>query len=305
METDILLGASVRDPERNLLLPAGTWLTDTVMADLAQRGRARQFPVARFADHATLLRDTLALCQQPPYHHVFDEPLRLQALTETFQRLTCPLPLLEIIADFKGYEPYTYRHMLIVYALSLLLAQELFTDRHSLEQEAMAAPTHDFGKLNVPLPVLIKDEDIDAAEQRQLQHHAAAGYALLSYYLGDPRHPAALIARDHHERRDGSGYPRGIRQDNRVVEVVLVCDIFDALVAARPYRPTAYDVRTALEEITVLAERGEVQTDVVRALVACLRQEHPGFQQVELSHERRGQTPTGNHYRGVRSTKKD
>lgn len=300
METDILLSTPVRDLEKRILLPAGTRLTDAVMADLAQQGRQRQFPTARFAEHGTLLRDTLGLCRQPPYDQVFNDPRRMQELAASFQRLTCPLPLLEITAGFKGYEPYTYRHMLIVYALSLLLAQDLFTDRRSLEQEATAAPTHDFGKFNVPLSVLVKDEDIDATEQDQLRHHAAAGYALLGYYLGDPEHPAAITARDHHERCDGSGYPRGIRLDNRVVEVVLVCDIFDALVAARPYRPKAYDVRTAVEEITVMAERGAVSTEVVQALVSGLRRRHPDVREVELSHERRGQPPEDNHYKGVR-----
>jgi HD-GYP domain-containing protein (c-di-GMP phosphodiesterase class II) len=127
-----------------------------------------------------------------------------------------------------------------------------------------------------------------------LDNHSAAGYVLLSYYLGDPRSLASLVARDHHERKDGSGYPRGIPLRDLLVEVIAVCDVYDALISPRPYRPASYDNRTALEEITGMAERGEIGWDVVKALVACNRSARPHYSESEVSTEKRGVPPPGN-----------
>ena len=133
----------------------------------------------------------------------------------------------------------------------------------------------------------------------QLSHHAAAGYVLLSYFLKDSNHPAAITARDHHERCDGSGYPRGIALRDRVVEIVAVSDVFDALISPRPYRPIAYDLRTALEEVTVLAQKGTISADVVRALISFNRKDQPPYADCVLPQELRGTPPPGNLYRGV------
>ncbi|MBW4055058.1 MAG: hypothetical protein HIU83_06610 [Proteobacteria bacterium] len=134
-----------------------------------------------------------------------------------------------------------------------------------------------------------------------LSHHAAAGYVLLSYFLKDSNHPAAITARDHHERCDGSGYPRGIALRNRNVEIVAVSDVFDALISPRPYRPISYDLRTALDEITVLAVKGAISSDVVRVLISCNRKDQLPYTDCILSQEQRGTPPPGNLYQGVAS----
>lgn len=56
---------------------------------------------------------------------------------------------------------------------------------------------------------------------------------------------------------DGSGKPRGIRLRDRMVEIIVACDVYGALVSPRPYRPVSYDNRTALEEITKMAENNQ------------------------------------------------
>ena len=91
------------------------------------------------------------------------------------------------------------------------------------------------------------------------------------------------MARDHHERRDGSGYPRGIPLEDRHVEVVAVCDIYDALVTPRPYRKGAYDNRAALEELTALAHEGKVSFAIVRQLIAVNRTDRPAAEECVVS----------------------
>ena len=83
---------------------------------------------------------------------------------------------------------------------------------------------------------------------------------------------------------------------DRMVEIVTVSDVYDALISSRPYRPIAYDNRTALEEITAMAERNEIGWNVVRALVARNRKSKPHHSECEVSVEKRGISPPGNVY---------
>jgi HD-GYP domain-containing protein (c-di-GMP phosphodiesterase class II) len=81
-----------------------------------------------------------------------------------------------------------------------------------------------------------------------------------------------------------------------MAEITTVCDIYDALVAQRPYRPISYDNRTALEELTWMAERGEIGWEGVQALVACNRVNKPALSEFQVSFERRGIPPENNLY---------
>jgi len=293
------LSYPVLTPEGQQLLPAGTRLTPSVMAELVQRARRQPLVRQPLLDHGTVAADLARFCDQPPYDRIFADPTRRRELFADMRQAGFPPGLLALLDRFRRDDPYTYRHMLLVFALSLFLAQELGHDRRDMAREAAAAPTHDFGKLCVPATVLQKKTSLTDAEQRQLAHHAAAGYVLLAYHLQDADHPAAVTARDHHERRDGSGYPRGIRLADPLVETVAVADVFDALISGRPYRRQCYNLRTALEELTAQAQRGAFAWAPVLALIsACRRQEGPSGR-CSVSHERRGTPPADNRYRGA------
>ena len=299
MERPLQLCYPVLTLDRRELLPAGTCLTRETMTDLVRSAETERFPGMRFMEYGTISEDLHRYCMQPPYGQMFSDPKRRKEVFQTMHRMEFVQPLLDIYGHFKARDPYTYRHILTVYALSLLLAQDLIEDRRELDREVLAAPNHDFGKLCVPLSVCKKSTPLNELERQLLSHHAAAGYVLLSYYLKDPDHPAAITARDHHERCNGTGYPRGISLQNRIVEIVAVGDVFDALICARPYRPRSYDLRSALEEITGQAESGAINKDVVRALISCNRESHPSYRESEYSREQRGAPPPGNLYSGV------
>jgi HD-GYP domain-containing protein (c-di-GMP phosphodiesterase class II) len=182
----------------------------------------------------------------------------------------------------------------MVFAFSTLLAKDLLPDYKDWIHQAATGPTHDFGKVCVPLEILKKTTPLTRTERSIIEHHTTAGYVLLCYYLGGSHHPAARVARDHHERRDGSGYPRGVSLLDLLVEIISVADIYDALISPRPYRVSSYDNRTALEEITALAKQNKINWDVARALVAHNRKEKPHFSQCDVSYEKRGRPPQGN-----------
>ena len=105
-----------------------------------------------------------------------------------------------------------------------------------------------------------------------------------------------MVARDHHERKDGSGYPFCEQLSDDLVEIVAVSDVYDALISSRVYRPISYDNRSALEEITKMAEQGRIGWPVVRALVAHNRRDKPNPDNISVSLEKRGTPPVGNVY---------
>ncbi len=149
------------------------------------------------------------------------------------------------------------------------------------------------------MTVLKKSTPLSEQERQQLSHHVAAGCVLLSYYLQDPGHPAAITARDHHERRDGSGYPRGIQLENKLVEIVGVSDVFDALITRCPNRAQSYELRTALETLSQQADRGELSKDIVPALIRLNRKDPLSLDDCRFSKELRGTLPAGNQYKGA------
>jgi HD-GYP domain-containing protein (c-di-GMP phosphodiesterase class II) len=158
----------------------------------------------------------------------------------------------------------------------------------------LVGPTHDVGKLTIPFDILQKKTPLTRRERQFLEFHSVAGYVLLSYYLGDQRHPAAHVALNHHERCNGSGYPRGLAAVSPLVEMVAICDVYDALISSRPYRKGDYDNRTALEELCDIAEAGALGRYNVQALIGRNRAGYPAPEEVRLSTERRGNPPESN-----------
>ena len=304
MMNELKLHYPVHAPGGQVLLPALLTLNDAIITELIDACPIEAFHFQKITQHANIAVDLQTLYDSPPYNRIFAGSSRKKALSAHLDRVELPEPLLQIIDYFKTHDRYTYRHILVVFALSMLLAQEFLSDADALQSEAQACITHDLGKFCIPLAVLKKSTLLGQDERCYLEHHSAAGYVLLSYFLKDLHHPAAITARDHHERRDGSGYPRGIALNNPIVEIVAVCDVFDALVASRPYRPTAYDLRTALEEITDMASRGAISWDAAKALISCNRKERPPISKCIVSREKRGAPPEGNLYRGARSRQK-
>ncbi|MFW6138628.1 MAG: HD-GYP domain-containing protein [Spirochaetota bacterium] len=284
----------VQTTHNTQLLPAETILSDETMERLTST--SPQLSTVPFLNYSHVKKDLLKIINMGPYMIIFEDNRKKTAMLDLMEKVNVTPPVLHSLDYFRNADPYTYRHKLIVFVLSTLLAQDILEDREGLFQEVSAGPTHDFGKICVPLRVLRKTTPLTHTERLLLEHHASAGFVLLSYYQGDMNTLAARVARDHHERRDGSGYPTGKKQKELLVEIVAVSDVYDALISPRPYRPTCYDNRTALEEITDMAEQGKLNLEVVKALVAFNRRSKPHHTECTISTDRRGCAPPGNIY---------
>lgn len=288
--------------DKKQLLPAGTELTPEVMEELKEtRGNAGR-ETAPMMDYSSIREDILEYLSRPPYSFICTGPARTLTLLKIMHKVSLPLPLLEGLAYFKKNEAYTYRHMLVVFAISSLLIWELFKEKQDLLMEAAAIPVHDFGKICVPLDILGKNKPLTPGEREQLDFHTLAGYVLLTHYMHDSDGLAARVARDHHKCNNGSASGRsrrGLSFEELMVEVVMVSDIYDALLSPRPFRPVALDNRTALEDICLRGEKGKIDWNVIKALIAVNREENPPYLGCTVSGEMRGVPPADNIYTGT------
>ena len=281
--------------DNKLLLDSGTTLSSEAMESLISECKSL-LVTDSMLKYRDLKQDILSFLKHGPYQTIFANPEKRSEIIKIMEGANLPLPVLESIYYFKRYDSYTYRHILMVFALSTLLSKMLITDKMDMVQEVIAGPTHDIGKTCVPLEVLLKKDPLTTKERNMLEHHSLAGYVLLSYYFQDVQNHSARVARDHHERKDGSGYPSGIRLNDPLVDIIMITDIYDALISQRPYRSAPYDNRTALEEITKMVNENKVNMETVQALIAVNRSGGKHYSDCIISQEKRGTAPVENNY---------
>ena len=130
----------------------------------------------------------------------------------------------------------------------LALAAGLSVDAAELVERASAM--HDVGKIAIPDHILRKPGPLDAEERAVMERHTVIGADLLAGSRSTLVQAAEVIARSHHERWDGTGYPAGLAGEEIPLagRICAICDVFDALVSKRPYK-SAWPVEQALEEI--------------------------------------------------------
>jgi len=280
--------------DNQLLLPAGTVLSTKTLEDLISSSKPTSYQAYPLLEYGMVRHDLLRQISRPPYGLIFSGQEKMAEAMTILEKVHLVIPVLQSLDYFKRNDYHTYCHVLMVFALSALIAGDLLPDYQECINEVSIGPTHDIGKICVPLHILKKDTPLTRAEKSIIDHHTTAGYVLLSYFHKDPKNIAAIVARDHHERKDGSGVPRGMQLTDRMVEIIVVCDVYDALISPRPYRAVSYDNRTALEEITNMAEMNKIGWEVVKSLVAHNREAKPRTSKVKVSSEKRGTAPSLN-----------
>lgn len=145
-------------------------------------------------------------------------------------------------------DPYTTGHSLGVAELSRKIGEKMGLSEKELMGLYISGLLHDIGKSTIPLEILVKPGRLNELEMKLIRLHAQAGYEILKD-IAFPW-PVALVALQHHERLDGSGYPQGLKgyEIIREAKIVAVADIVDAMTHDRPYRP-GYGIEKAKEEL--------------------------------------------------------
>jgi PAS domain S-box-containing protein len=171
-------------------------------------------------------------------------------------------------------DPYTAGHQLRVAGLASAIATEIGLPQDRIDGIRMAGPIHDIGKLSVPVEILSKPKKLTEIEFSLIKEHSQKGYEMLKDV--DSPWPLAQIVYQHHERMDGSGYPRNLKGDEILMEarIMAIADVVESMASHRPYRP-ALGLNAALEEIEI--NKGTLyDADVVDACLRLFREK--GFQ---------------------------
>lgn len=141
------------------------------------------------------------------------------------------------LARLKNVDDYTYMHSVAVCALMVSLARHLGLDDETTRKAGMAGLLHDAGKMKVPLSILDKPGKLTDEEFAIIKNHPRAGYELLAEAKGVDQ-TALDVCLHHHEKIDGSGYPKGLKNDeiSLFAKMGAVCDVYDAITSNRPYK---------------------------------------------------------------------
>ena len=170
------------------------------------------------------------------------------------------------LETLRNHSDYSYQHSVDVAAVGALLGHRAGLSRLELRELALGCLLHDIGKIYIDTAIIDKPGRLSPAEREDVERHPLLGFELVRRMPLSSIYPAH-VAYQHHEKQDGTGYPRGLKGNNRVIrttaeqfdrdrilllaEVAAVADVYSALTADRPYRPAmghdvAHDIMASL-----------------------------------------------------------
>ncbi len=217
------------------------------------------------ADIYLVDRATLVQCN---IRDITDRKQAEEELRQTLERLRKAVgaTIQVLVSAVEARDPYTAGHQIRSAALADTIAAEMGLSQEKIEGIRIAGSIHDIGKLSIPAEILAKPTKLSKSEFLLIKEHARHGYEILK----EVESPWALaeIVYQHHERMDGSGYPRKLKGNEILMEarIMAVADVVESMASYRPYRP-ALGIDVALNEIE--KNRGVLYDDAV--VDACLR----------------------------------
>lgn len=281
-----MLAKPILNDRGGVLLTAGTELTDRYVRHLIERGTghvAIEDPDTDDIEIPDLISDSLRSTATHTVYRVFEAmdsaashlkgktpaeiaaTIRSKDFQKTAQRLVPVDALLSVVdeilnevmdaelltgmAAIKSYDNYTFAHSVEMATAAIMIGRKLRLDRGSLKRLARGCLLHDIGKIFIADSILNKQGKLTDDEMNLMRLHPVYGFELLTAVQ-----PSDVlinhVALQHHERQDGTGYPRGLSGTNRVdrpkfgnegrilliAEIAAVADVYDALASERPYR---------------------------------------------------------------------
>jgi PAS domain S-box-containing protein/putative nucleotidyltransferase with HDIG domain len=173
-------------------------------------------------------------------------------------------------------DPYTQGHQQRVAALAVLIASEMGLSAFDIKAVEMAALVHDIGKLSIPADILNKPGQLSAPEFSLIKQHPTTGFEILQGI--EFPWPVAESVFQHHERMDGSGYPRGLVGEELLpaARILALADVIEAMASHRPYR-AALGIEAAVAEVRDHAAQYDPEV-----LAACLALHERGLLESKL-----------------------
>lgn len=218
------------------------------------------------------MRNMLRLKEYSDFLLYHKELLEIQVKARTEELWETQLEVVNSLgraAEYRDNE--TGMHIVRMSKYSQLMAQSLGLGDKRAELILHASPMHDIGKVGIPDSILLKPGKLTGEEWEIMKTHVTIGHRILcAEKSSELMEIAKLIALNHHEKWDGSGYPNGLTGEDIPVEarIVALADVFDALTSERPYKK-AWTVEEALAEINNQRNR-HFESELVDVLLEVL-----------------------------------
>lgn len=259
LQAQMQVGRSIYNSDGRILLSAGAILTESYIARLQELGipslYIREDDFSDITEAPELISEQTRIetinivkdsFKQMENEHKINIRLVQTVVNSLIEELLGNNHLLVSLTDIRSFDDYTFGHSVNVCILSIMTGITLRYHDSRLKELAMGALLHDIGKTKIDKEILNKGDDLTREEYHEVKKHAEYGFDMLRQQEGLSLF-SAHIALQHHERWDGKGYPRGLAGEDihEYARIVAVADVYDALLADRPYR-SAYTVNQAL-----------------------------------------------------------
>lgn len=254
----MVVARAIFDSEGRILLHSGIALNENYIIRLASIGIASVYiqdeefgdtPVPDVVSETT--RSETARVVKQSFHNLETERklnIRLvkHVVDNIIDELLANYNVLIHLSDIRAFDDYTFAHSVNVCILSIMTGVTMGYHDLKLRELGLGALLHDVGKIRIDDNILNKPDDLTHDEYAEVKHHTEYGFEMLRHQEDVPL-LSAHIAYQHHERWDGQGYPRNLVGTgiHEYARIVAVADIYDALMADRPYRPS-YSLNQAL-----------------------------------------------------------
>jgi HD-GYP domain-containing protein (c-di-GMP phosphodiesterase class II) len=331
-----VLGKTIYNERGDILLARGIELTSRYIGALRGQGLYAAYVLDGFADDLEppdLLSDRVRVATYKHVRDLFDvaytaasSPIRssepgiasefisamrprLAQLYSDVERIideVSSIATISGVTTLKSHDSYTFEHSIEVTVVGVMLGERLYIPPEDLRQLALGCLCHDIGKLVVPPEVLLKPGRLTSEEMELVEQHPQAGYEAVQQIMSNSDIIARQVVWQHHERQDGTGYPRGFHGDNQfaprrqvarpkglmlpAAEIAAVADVYSALASDRPYR-AALDPPTILTTLRGMAGN-HLNREIVSRFLSILPAYPLGTEVVVISGKLQG-------YRGV------
>lgn len=285
-----ILSQAVADIDGREIAPGGAMVGKSLLAAVANKGGGAS---QQSAADAGLLEDASKVYLDTDLAPLFEGDMRKRLLA-VIAKIVLPEPVARELNAMRQTQPILYNHSVATMMITTRLAMEIVVKAEDLARIGRATLLKDIGMTRVAQPLKQNRDYLNRQEFHQIRKHPVLGLLINTYYLGEGIE--GMVALRHH-MRNGAGYPQwaGLKP-SRLIDIVEAVDIFYALISPRSFRPQPFDVRGALDEMTTMTNKGELNTEAVRLLVSCFRADRPDLSQINLSNERLGFVPESNFY---------
>jgi len=173
--------------------------------------------------------------------------MKLKETLESLKKATTTT-IQVLVAALEARDPYTAGHQARVAHLACAIAAEMGLSHEKIDGILMAGSIHDIGKISIPAEILIKPTKLTNLEFALIKEHSQVGYEMLKNVKSP--WPLAQIVHQHHERMNGTGYPKNLKAEEILMEarIMAVADVIEAMASHRPYR-AGLGIEVALDEI--------------------------------------------------------